>query len=118
MNISNSEMKLMEIIWSNAPINSGKLAALAFSQLGWKKSTVYTVIKKLSNKGFIINQNAVITPCRQREDVMQDKSERLIESGFCGSLPMFLAAFLNKDKLTKKEAEELKELIDKYTEDD
>ncbi len=117
MSISDSEQKLMEIIWENEPMKSGSLVAIAFEQLGWKKSTVYTVVKKLTEKGIIVNNDAVITALRRREDVLGEKSEKLISKGYGGSLPMFLAAFLSREKLTKKEAEELKKLIDDYTEE-
>lgn len=115
MNLSKSETRLMEIIWSDSPVNSGVLAAKALRYLGWKKSTVYTVLKKLCLKGAVSNENAVIKPLCSREEVMDERSGELISSGYSGSLPMFLTAFLKKEKLTKKEAEELKKLIDDYT---
>lgn len=118
MKISDGELKLMELIWDNAPIRSGELVTMAFDSLGWKKSTVYTVVKKLSGRGIIKSENAVITPLCTRDEVMSEKSENLITKGYGGSLPMFLTAFLQKEKLTKSEAEELKKLIDDYTEGD
>lgn len=117
MRISDGELKLMEIIWDNAPIRSGELVTMAFNSLGWKKSTVYTVVKKLVNKGIIKSENAVITPLCTRDEIMKEKSESLITKGYGGSLPMFLTAFFQKEKLTKAEAEELKKLIDNYTEE-
>ncbi len=125
MSISNSEMKLMEIIWSRAPIKSGELVSLAFNKLGWKKSTVYTVIKKLTLKGIIRSENAVITSICSRNEILAEGSEDFISkfSGSAGnanstsSLPIFLTAFLRREKLTKAEAEELKKLIDDYTEE-
>ena len=117
MRISDGELKLMEIIWDNAPIRSGELVTMAYDRLGWKKSTVYTVVKKLVNKGIIKSENAVITPLCTRDEIMNEKSESLITKGYGGSLPMFLTAFLQKEKLTKAEAEELKRLIDNYTEE-
>ncbi|MGN0691686.1 MAG: BlaI/MecI/CopY family transcriptional regulator [Oscillospiraceae bacterium] len=117
MSISNSEQSLMEMIWEKEPIKSGELVTLAFERLGWKKSTVYTVIKKLSIKGIIHSENAVITALRSREDVVGEKSESFVDKSCGGSLPMFLAAFLGKEKLTREEAEELKRLIDDHTED-
>lgn len=118
MKISDSELRLMDLIWSNAPIRSGELASMAFTALNWKKSTVYTVIKKLSDKGFIKSENAVITPLYSREDVLAERSESLISKACDGLLPMFLTAFLKKEKITKSEAEELKKLIDDYTEEE
>lgn len=117
MSISNSEQSLMEIIWENEPIKSGKLVEIAAERLGWKKSTVYTVVKKLTVKGVIQSENAVISSLRSREDVMGEKSESFVNKSCGGSLPMFLAAFLGKEKLTRHEAEELKKLIDEFTVD-
>lgn len=117
-NITNSEMKLMEIIWQGAPIKSGELAVRAFSSLGWKKSTVYTVLKKLALKGAVENVNSVVTPLCTKDEVLSSRSDELITNGYSGSLPMFLAAFLQKEKLTQKEAEELKGLIDRFTEEE
>ncbi len=116
MKISNSEFKLMEIIWQDGSVKSGELAAKALESLGWKKSTVYTVIKKLTLKGAVKSENSVITPCITREDVVNERSEEILTSGYRGSLPMFLTSFLKKEKLTKAEAAELKKLIDEYTE--
>ncbi len=116
MKISDSELKLMELIWKNEPIRSGELVTLAFDSLVWKKSTVYTVIKKLSGKGFIKSEDAVITSLCSREEVLTERSESLISKAYGGSLPMFLTAFLQKEQITKAEAEELKKLIDEHTE--
>lgn len=117
MNISNSEMRLMEIIWQSSPIKSGELVSRAYSELGWKKSTVYTVVKKLTLKGAIKSEDTVITPLCTRSEVLEQRSGEIISSGYSGSLPMFLAAFLKKEKLSKAEAEELKQLIDSYTQE-
>lgn len=117
MNISNSESRLMELIWANEPINSGKLTVLADAALGWKKSTVYTIIKKLVCKGIIKNENAVVTSLIPRSEILSEKSETLIKKTYDDSLPMFLTAFLSKEKLSKSEAEELKSIIDSYTQE-
>lgn len=106
----------MAIIWENEPVKSGRLAELALERLRWKKSTVYTVLKKLVNKGAVKNENAVVTSLIHCEDVMREQSENIIGKCCGGSLPMFLTAFLGCEKLTREEAEELKKLIDKYTE--
>lgn len=117
MNISNSEMRLMEIIWQSAPIKSGELVSKAYSELGWKKSTVYTVVKKLTLKGAIKSEDTVISPLCTKDAVLEQRSDEIISNGYSGSLPMFLAAFLKKEKLSKAEAEELKQLIDDYTQE-
>ena len=112
MKLSNSEMSLMDIIWEKAPIKSGNLVKEALDKLGWKKSTVYTIVKKLTLKGAVKSEAAVITPMCKKDEVMGERSDELIEKDYNGSLPMFLAAFLQKEKLTREEAEELKRLID------
>lgn len=117
MSISNSEQGLMEMIWEKEPLKSGELVTLAAERLGWKKSTVYTVIKKLTVKGIIRSEKAVITSLRSREDVIGEKSESFVDKSCGGSLPMFLAAFLGREKLSREEAEELKRLIDDHTEE-
>lgn len=115
MTVNNSEMKLMQLIWENEPVRSGDLVKIAYDSLDWKKSTVYTVVKKLSDKQLIKNENTIISSLRKQESVLSDKSENVINKTYGGSLPMFLAAFLSREKLTKSEAEELKALIDMNT---
>lgn len=115
--ISDSEQKLMEIIWENEPVRSGKLCALALDRLGWKKSTVYTVVKKLTEKQAIKSEKAVITSLRPRGDVLGERSESVVNKAWGGSLPMFIASFLSRERLTREEAEELKRLIDEHTEE-
>ncbi len=118
MNIPESEMKLMEIIWEKEPVRSGELVSIAFERLGWKKSTVYTVVKKLSEKGLIKSEKAVITSVMLRDKVLSDNSERVINKIYGGSLPMFLASFLSREKLSEAEAAELKKIIDDFTVED
>lgn len=116
MKISDSELKLLEIIWEDEPIKSGELVIKAFERYDWKKSTVYTILKKLVIKGAVNNDNALVTSVVSRETITAKKTETIKKS--CGgSLPMFIAAFLDDEKLTKSEAEELKRLIDSFTED-
>ncbi len=115
MKISNSELKFMEIVWQNEPLPSGEAVKLSAELLGWKKSTVYTVIKKLCEKGAIISENAVISSKIGKDAVLENVSENIVREKFGGSLPMFFAAFLKNEKLSQKEAEELKKLIDRYT---
>ncbi len=112
-----SEMKLLEIIWDSQPVKSGELVAKSFEAFGWKKSTTYTILKKLVTKGLAVNDNSVITAVHHREEVLSERSEDVIERSYGGSLPMFLTAFLSRERLSKSEAEELKRLIDEYTEE-
>lgn len=115
--LPDSEMKLLELIWREQPVRSGELVDKAFAEYGWKKSTVYTILKKLVTKGLALNEQSVITATHDRDEVLSEKSEDVIKRSYGGSLPMFLTAFLSREKLSRKEAEELKKLIDEYTEE-
>ena len=115
--LPDSEMKLMELIWDSEPVRSGELVSMSLEKHGWKKSTVYTILKKLVTKGLALNENSVITATHPRDEVLSERSEDVIERSYGGSLPLFLTAFLSREKLTRSEAEELKKLIDEYTEE-
>ena len=115
LRLCESEYRFMQLIWERGPLSSGSLAALAHERLGWKKSTAYTVLKKLCERGFAANEGAVVRALVARERVDALASERLVERNFGGSLPLFLAAFLGGGKrLSQAEAEELKALIDAH----
>ena len=116
--IGDSEYKLMEIIWDRSPISSGELSDICEVLHGWKKTTVYTMIKRLSDKGFIENNNATITYKVGREEVQQQQSEEMVTKNFQGSLPNFVNSFLgNGNKsLSKSDAEKLMDMIAKHTE--
>lgn len=113
--IYESELRLMELIWDHAPVRSTVLAQMAGEILGWKKSTVFTVIKKLAGRGILLNENAIVTPLVSREQVMLSESKSLIDKLFQGSSRLFLANFLSKEEFTAEEAQELKSLIDQHT---
>ena len=115
--LCDSDYRFMLIVWENAPIGSGNLVALCKEKLGWKKSTTYTTIKKLSEKGFIKNENAVVTVLIPKEEVQAVEMDYFMERTFEGSLPQFIAAFLGDKKLSEKEAEEIKQLIDNHKKD-
>lgn len=117
LKLCDSDYRFMVIVWDNAPVGSGKLVELCSEKLGWKKSTTYTTIKKLSEKGYIINENATVSVLISREEVQSDETDYFVERTFEGSLPKFLAAFLGGKKISEKEAEELKRMIDQYKED-
>lgn len=114
--LCDSEYRFMCVVWDHAPIPSGKLVELCAAQLGWKKSTTYTVVKKLSEKGLLKNENAVITALVPREAVQAEESAAFVERTFGGSLPAFLAAFMGGRKLDKEEAQAIRQLIDEYEE--
>ena len=116
LKLCDSDYKFMTIVWDYAPVNSGELVGLCKEKLGWKKSTTYTVIKKLTERGFIKSENAVISVLVEREACQAVETDYFVERTFGGSLPHFLAAFLNSRKLSDAEAEELKRMIDEHRE--
>ncbi len=115
--LCDSEFRLMDIIWSNSPLESGKLVKLAEENLRWKKSTTYTIIRRLASKGMVRNVESVVTAVVGRERVQRSESSRVVRRDFKGSLPSFLMAFMGDKTLSSSEADELIELIDSYRED-
>lgn len=107
-----AEYKFVSLIWDNEPINSTDLVRLCADKLGWKKSTTYTVLKKLCDRGILENRDATVTALVKREDVQRYESRAMLEKAFDGSLPKFLTAFLSDRKLSEQEAEELKRIIE------
>ena len=110
--IADGEYKFAELVWENEPINSTALTKLAMEKLGWKKATSYTVLRKLCEKGILQNEDAMVTALIKKEEVRKLESEALLSKSFDNSLPAFVAAFLKDKKLSKKESEELKKMID------
>jgi BlaI family transcriptional regulator, penicillinase repressor len=115
--LCDSDYRFMLIVWENAPIGSGKLVELCAKRLGWKKSTTYTTIKKLCEKKIIVNNNATVSVLIPKDRVQAVETDYFIERTFEGSLPQFIAAFLGGKKLSYKEAEEIKKLIDSHREE-
>lgn len=115
LKLCDSDYRFMTIVWENAPVGSGELAKLCNEFLGWKKSTTYTIIKKLSEKGYIKNENAVVSVLIGQEEVQRDESNYFVERTFGGSLPGFLSAFLGGKSISKEEAEKIKQIIDSYS---
>lgn len=109
-----SEYRFACILWKHEPIGSGELVKLCNKELGWKKSTTYTVLKKLSERGIVQNCDAVVTSLIKREQVQRYESEQIVNRVFDGSLPSFITAFMGDKKLEDSEAEQLKKLIDQY----
>lgn len=110
-----AEYKFANLVWENEPINSTELVKLCLENLGWKKSTTYTVLRKLCERGILKNEEAKVTSIVKKEQVQKYESHTLIEKTFDGSLPQFLTAFLDKRKITHQEAEELKRIIEEAT---
>jgi len=110
------EYRLMDLIWEQEPIRSMDLVRLCLERLGWKKSTCFTILKKLSEHGYIRNENAVVTAMVKRDEVQRQESKAVVDKSFGGSLPAFVTAFLSDRKLTKEEAWEIREMIEKAVE--
>lgn len=115
--LTDSEEKFAMLIWQNEPIGSGDLVKLCEKEMNWKKSTTYTILKKLCDKGIFQNENAVVTSRITQDEYYARQSVRFVEDTFGGSLPRFLTAFISGRKLSRHQAEELKRLIDEYREE-
>jgi BlaI family penicillinase repressor len=114
--LARGEARFADLIWRYEPIGSGGLVKLCENEMGWKKSTTYTVLKKLCDRGIFQNENAVVSSRIKREEFFARQSRCFVEEAFGGSLPKFLTAFIGGKKLTHHQAEELKKLIDAHKE--
>ena len=112
--MTEAENLLAELIWEKEPLGSGELVKLASQRLGWKKSTTYTVLRKICENDIFQNKGAVVTSKISKEEYTRRKGERYLEENYNGSLPNFVAAFLKKKKLSKNDIEELVTLIEEY----
>lgn len=110
------EARFADLIWQREPISSPELVKLCEREFDWKKSTTYTVLKKLCDKGIFQNENAIVTSLISREEFDSYKSREFVEDSFGGSIPRFLTAFMGGRKLTEEQAAQIKELIDNFTE--
>ncbi len=114
--IFESEYRFCLILWEHEPINSTRLAQICREQLGWSKATTYTVIRRLAERGVVKNENATVTSLISKEEAQASRLEEMVEETFEGSLPAFIAAFSRSKKLTAKDVEQLRALIDSYGE--
>ena len=105
-------MRFACIIWENAPLSSGELVRLAEEALGWKKSTTYTVLRRLCSRGLFVNEGGTVQTVITREEFETEQSRRFVDDNFGSSLPQFLAAFSRGRKLSDKDIAELQKLID------
>ena len=112
--IFESEYRFCLILWEKEPIRSSELVALCRERLGWKPTTTYTVIKRLSERGVLKNENSVVTSLITKEEAQAAEINEMVEKRFEGSLPAFLAAFTKRRRLSKKEIDEVQEMIDRY----
>lgn len=112
MRLGAVESRFAEIIWQNEPLSSGELVKLCLKELNWKKSTTYTVLKKLCDRGIFVNQDGSVRSLISKNDFFAMQSEKFVEETFDGSLPMFIAAFTKRKSLTDAEIAEIKRMID------
>ncbi len=117
LKLFDAEYRFACIVWENEPIQSRQLAKLCEQQLGWKRPTTYTVLRKLCERGIMKNDNAIVTTLVKKAEVHQYESNTIIERTFDGSLPSFITSFLKDKTLSHEEAEKIKNLIDGYKED-
>lgn len=106
------EARFADIIWENAPLKTSEMVKIAEAELGWKRTTTYTVLKKLSERGLFENDEGIVKVCMSKEEFYARQSENYVEQSFGGSLPGFLAAFSSRRKLSSKEIEEIKKIIE------
>ena len=118
LRLAEGEYRFACIVWDNEPLPSGKLVELSQRELGWKKSTTYTVLKKLVERGVLRNENAVVTAAIPKEQILREESRAVVDRAFEGSLPSFLAHFMGGRTISDDEADELKAIIDRYREGD
>ena len=110
------EEKFADLIWERQPVGSGELVRLCAERFGWKKSTTYTMLKRLCGRGLFENNGGTVKALLKREEFHAMQGEELIEKSFDGSLPRFLAAFTRRNRLSQDEVEALQKLIDEYKE--
>ncbi len=115
--LTDMEAKFAEIIWENEPIPSGSLVKLCESELKWKKSTTYTMLKRLEGKGIFNNHNGVVVSLIKRDEFSAEQSKQFVEETFAGSLPRFLTAFTRTKKLSDEEIDMLQKLINEHKEE-
>ncbi len=109
-----SEYRFCLILWEHEPVKSSELVKLCRQQLGWKPTTTYTVIKRLSERGILKNENTVVTSLVSKDQVQAAEIDELVERTFEGSLPAFVAAFTKHRRLSAKEVDEVQTMIDRY----
>lgn len=114
--LAETENKFVELIWENEPIASGELVRLCEKELNWKKSTTYTVLRRLCEKNILQNENAVVTALVKKNEYAALQGEQFLDDIFEGSLPLFIASFMKRKKLSKAQIQEIQKMIDDYEE--
>ena len=109
-----SEYRFCLILWEHEPVKTTELVALCREQLGWKPTTTYTVIKRLSERGILENNNKIVTSLVSKDQVQAAELNEMVEKTFEGSLPAFVAAFTKSQKISDAESDEIQEMIDRF----
>ena len=112
LKLYDGEYKFVSLVWENEPVNSTELVKICEEHLGWKKSTTYTVLRKLVCRGVLQNKNATVTSLIQREEIQKYETDVLLNKVFDGSIPSFIASFLQDKKLSEEEFEEIRKMIE------
>ena len=116
--LTESEEKIAEIVWANPGISSMETVRICEMRCGWKKSTVFTLIKRMEQKDMILSDHSRLMMTVSKEDYDHEKSRRIVDAGFKGSLPVFINAFMKDRRMSEEELEELEELIRRYKEEE
>ena len=112
------EARFADLIWENEPLSSGELVKLSEQELGWKKSTTYTVLKKFCDRGIVRNEGSIVTAILKKDEFLAEQGQEFLDNSYQGSLPSFLAAFTAQKKLKPEEIDELQRLIDSLKKED
>ena len=111
------EARFADIVWANAPLTTKELVALCEGELAWKRTTTYTVLKKLCERGIFVTENSEVSVLISRDEFYAMQSEKFVDDTFGGSLPAFIAAFASRKRPTEKELEEIRRMIEKFGEE-
>lgn len=113
-----SEYRFCLLLWEHEPVKSGELVKLCREQLGWKSTTTYTVIKRLSERGILKNENTMVSSLVSKDEVQAAEIDELVEKTFEGSLPAFIAAFVRHQKLSSRDIDQVQQMIDRFREEE
>lgn len=114
MQMGVAEARFADIIWAHQPVTAAQLAKYADGELGWKKTTAYTVLKRLCEKGIFRNDQGTVTALVTREQFYAMQSEKFVDETFDGSLPAFIAAFAKRKSISKEELAQIRAMLDAY----
>lgn len=114
ISLTNADLRLLDIVWDAQPVPSPELCRIAREKLGWKRTTTYTVIKRLCEKGYLKNEETIVSALIGREEAGRAEGKQVLERNFKGSLPAFVAAFLAGGSISDQDAEEIEKLIEAY----